>query len=225
MLRSLTVLLLLLLCSGLSPIFASSSTSNFLHAASIPPPDTTSCPDDFQIDLGEDVRVYLDNFVYLFLQSNRPLDGDEIWLWSDPDNLSCTTCSDPVYSPTESTTLSLSITDGDGCIASTELFIEVLRRDDVYVPNAFSPNYDGKNDVLIIYTGADVRQIERLRIFTRKGDLVFESSNFLGNDLRAGWDGVFNGEPLNAGTYVYLMEVELSDGTILQQTGTINLIR
>lgn len=84
------------------------------------------------------------------------MDGDEIWLWSDFDNLFCIICFDLVYSFIESIILSLFIIDGDGCIVSMELFIEVLCRDDVYVFNVFLFNYDGKNDVLIIYIGVDV---------------------------------------------------------------------
>lgn len=188
-------------------------------------PDTTTCPDDFLIDLGEDIFLPFGQTTDLYLVSNRSIDGDEQWMWSDPTHLSCLSCPNPIYAPTESTLLTLTIIDGDGCIASTELFVEVVRKEDIFVPNVFSPNDDGKNDLLVVYTGIAVEQINYLRIFTRKGDLVFEAKNFSGNSNYIGWNGRFNGEPLNAGVFAYIMEVELIDGKLEQLTGTITLVR
>lgn len=188
-------------------------------------PDTTTCPDDFLIDLGYDVVILYGETIDLYLFSNRPMDGDEQWMWSDPTHLSCLTCPTPSYNPTESTLLTLSIIDGDGCIASAELFVEVVRKDDIFVPNVFSPNDDGVNDLLVVYTGIGIQQITCLRIFSRKGDLVFEAKNFSGNSNYIGWDGRSKGEPLNAGVFAYIMEVELIDGSLEQLTGTITLVR
>lgn len=152
------------------------------------------------------------------------LNNELFLLWSDPTHLSCLMCPTPFYSPTESTLLTLTIIDGDGCMASTELFVEVVRDDDIFVPNIFSPNDDGVNDVLTVYTGIGVEQIIYLRIFTRKGDSVFEQYNFRG-DEPYGWDGSTRGKPLDSGTFIYMMEVELIDGSLEQITGTITLVR
>lgn len=188
-------------------------------------PDTTTCPDDFLIDLGSDIRIIYGEEIHLYLVSSRSIDGDEQWMWSDPTHLSCLSCPNPIYAPTESTLLTLTIIDGDGCMASAELFVEVVRKEDIFVPNIFSPNDDGKNDLLVVYTGIGIQQITCLRIFSRKGDLVFEAKNFSGNSNYIGWNGRFNGEPLNAGVFAYIMEVELIDGKLEQLTGTITLVR
>jgi gliding motility-associated-like protein len=225
MLLSRTLLLFLLFATFGLQLHASNPATFELRPDFSISPDTTTCPDDFSIDLGADIFLPFGQTTDLYLVSNRSLDGDEQWMWSDPTHLSCLTCPNPFYNPTESTLLTLTIIDGDGCIASAQLFVEVVRKDDIFVPNIFSPNDDGKNDVLVVYTGLAVEQINSLRIFTRKGDLVFEQYNFFGNSFSYGWDGRFNGEPLNAGVFAYIMEVELIDGNLEQLTGTIALVR
>ncbi|MEL7251280.1 MAG: gliding motility-associated C-terminal domain-containing protein [Bacteroidota bacterium] len=221
-----TSTLVLLLCLSLSSLYgANPSFSPLAGPSHLIAPDTTSCPDDFEIDLGADVEINLGDMIYINVLSSRPFDGDEMWVWSDPDNLSCTDCSFPAYSPTDSTLLMLSITDGDGCIASDEILVAVDRQEDVYVPNAFSPNFDGTNDNFTVFTGNGIKVIKSMQIFSRKGDLVFQANNFPGNDNSYGWNGKFNGNEHNAGAYVYLLEVELLDGSLEQHTGVINLIR
>ena len=188
-------------------------------------PDTTTCPDDFLIDLGSDIRIIYGDEINLYLVSNRSIDGDEQWMWSDPTHLSCLSCPNPIYAPTESTLLTLTIIDGDGCIASDELFVEVILEDDIFVPNAFSPNDDGVNDVLVVYTGSSITQITHLRILNSNRDVVFEQFNFRGNIFQYGWDGHYKGELQNPSVFAYVLEVELVDGSLRQLTGTITLVR
>lgn len=188
-------------------------------------PDTTTCPDDFLINLGEDIRIIYGDEINIYFTSNRSIDGDEQWMWSDPTHLSCLSCPNPIYAPTESTLLTLTIIDGDGCIASDELFVEVILEDDIFVPNAFSPNGDGVNDVLVVYTGSSITQITRLRILNSNRDVVFEQFNFRGNVFQFGWDGRYKGELQNPSVFAYVLEVELVDGSLRQLTGTITLVR
>ncbi|MEL6659000.1 MAG: gliding motility-associated C-terminal domain-containing protein [Bacteroidota bacterium] len=223
-----TSTVLLLLCLSLSSLYGGNPSFSPLAGPShLIAPDTTSCPGDFEIDLGFDLEIDLGDSIFLTVLSNRPLDGTELWVWNDPENLSCTNCPSTIYSPTDSTLLMLSITDDDGCIASDEIFIYVDRKEDIYVPNAFTPNFDGVNDRLSVYTGDGIKLVKSMQIFSRKGDLIFEANNFPGNDSSFGWNGRLdgNGNEHNAGAYVYLLEVELIDGTLRQQTGVINLIR
>ncbi|WP_020537938.1 gliding motility-associated C-terminal domain-containing protein [Lewinella cohaerens] len=223
MLLSRTHFLLVLLFASFGLSLQASSIDRFPDL--VASPDTTTCPDDFLIDLGEDIRIIYGEEVGIYFSSNRPMDGDEQWMWSDPTHLSCLSCPTPTYSPTESTSLTLSIIDGDGCIASDELFVEVILKDDIFVPNAFSPNNDGVNDLLVVYTGSSIAQITRLRILNSNRDVVFEQYNFRGNANNIGWDGRYKGELQNPSVFAYVLEVELVDGSLQQLTGTIALVR
>jgi len=86
------------------------------------------------------------------------------------------------------------------------------------IPNAFSPNGDGMNDVLMV-RGFGIANFN-FRIFNRWGQLVFES-----NDPNTGWDGRFKGtiQPMDA--YAYTVNVTFSDGTTATKTGNITLLR
>ena len=94
----------------------------------------------------------------------------------------------------------VSVSDSSGCVGSTEFTLFVGEPLDIYIPNAFTPNGDGKNDVFEIY-GVGVSQVD-LTIYNRWGQEVFqESSN------RPQWDGMFKGKMQPPGMYSYLVEV------------------
>ena len=88
----------------------------------------------------------------------------------------------------------------------------------VFVPNAFTPNNDGVNDVLFVY-GTTIASME-LRIFNQWGQMVFESK-----DKGRGWDGTMSGAKQPIGVYTYVLKAVLQDGTIVQKRGTITIVR
>jgi gliding motility-associated-like protein len=88
----------------------------------------------------------------------------------------------------------------------------------VYIPNAFTPNNDGKNDVFLIY--GNTIASAKMSIFTQWGQLIFQSDN-----VANGWDGTFKGVNQPTGVYVYMVEVTFTDGTSTLKKGTVTLIR
>lgn len=89
---------------------------------------------------------------------------------------------------------------------------------DVFVPNVFSPNGDGKNDLLMVY-GNYIDRID-MRIFNQWGEQIDRIT-----DKTRGWDGRFKGKPQPVGVYVYVLQAQLSDGRIVNLKGSITLIR
>jgi gliding motility-associated-like protein len=89
---------------------------------------------------------------------------------------------------------------------------------DLFVPNVFTPNGDGKNDKLFAY-GNYVDKIE-MRIFNQWGQEVM----FI-NSLSQGWDGTHHGKPQPVGVYVYALKATMTDGRIIQLKGSITLLR
>jgi gliding motility-associated-like protein len=103
----------------------------------------------------------------------------------------------------------------DYCIDSLTQLIEVTNKPIYYVPNSFTPNNDGVNDLFlpIIYSGFDDR-FYSFTIFNRWGDLLFETQNYLD-----GWDGSYLGMPVGAGLYHYAISfkhAENEDITLLR---------
>jgi gliding motility-associated-like protein len=90
--------------------------------------------------------------------------------------------------------------------------------DGVFIPNSFTPNGDGLNDVLKVY-GYKIASLKFL-VFNQWGEKLFESA-----DQSRGWDGTFKGKVQPSGVYMYVCRMILTDGTTLDKKGAINLIR
>ncbi len=125
-------------------------------------------------------------------------------------------------SPTITTEYCVYVTDNN-CIDSACITIYVeIPCTDLYIPNAFSPNNDGKNDILYV-RGNCIKEM-RLIIYNRWGEKVFEYS---GPEMNSGqgWDGMYNGKKANTGVFVYTLEATLRDNTPFTKKGNISLIR
>jgi gliding motility-associated-like protein len=90
--------------------------------------------------------------------------------------------------------------------------------DGIFIPNTFTPNGNGQNDVFKVYS--NVMKAIHWMVFNQWGEKVFETT-----DLNGSWDGSYKGKPQPIGVYVYVVVGTLSDGTSVTQKGTFNLIR
>ncbi|MEI8136749.1 MAG: PKD domain-containing protein, partial [Bacteroidota bacterium] len=144
------------------------------------------------------------------------------YTWTPKTDLSCVHCPNPVSSSTVDITYSVTIADAMGCFEITNKHVvHVELKGTVDVPTAFTPNGDGKNDVLYV-DGWGIRKLIYFRVFNRWGQLLFES-----NDITIGWDGMTNGVPQNMETYVYQVSAEtyIGEAKPFLKTGTFKLIR
>lgn len=145
--------------------------------------------------------------------------GGISYFWQPSQGLNCVTCQNPVATPTASTTYVLVVTDENGCTKSDVVIVNVESPcNDIYIPNAFSPNKDGQNDVYYIY-GTCIKQFT-LSIYNRWGEKIF-----ITNNLSHGWDGFYKGSELNTDVFTFLFTAILNSGEEVVRVGTINLIR
>ncbi len=179
-------------------------------------------PDPLILSLPADTTLKLGDSLLL-----RPSVNAGGWSvrWRPPDFLSCDTCLAPVARPLQTTAYQALFTDSLGCKAEAEITVFVRRESGIYVPNAFSPNEDGRNDRLIPYADASIELIESYRIYSRWGALLFERTNFRPNDESLGWDGKVNGQPAPPGPYVYQLIAERLDGRTAALGGEVMLMR
>lgn len=112
-----------------------------------------------------------------------------------------------------------------GCDSIENLVLLIQGSGEVYVPNAFSPNGDGINDRLTVYSNEDVKMLDYFRIFNRWGELLFEQRNIPPNDPQYGWTGIFKGQPANPAVFVYHVGWTDKLGGKHQQSGNSTLIR
>lgn len=146
------------------------------------------------------------------------------WTWSDTSYLSCLNCTDPIaIKPLETIRYVLTIVDENGCVASDDMLITIDPTVNVYIPNAMGVS-DGNNRFIISF-GPAVQKVNYLRIFDRWGSLLHDVSNAFPGDASLEWDGRHNGALVNPGVFVWIMELELVDGTVLQKKGDLTVIR
>ncbi len=160
------------------------------------------------------------------LQLNAQYSTDVLaLLWSPASGLSCTTCPNPIAAPKITTTYTLSVTNNGGCTATDAMTVFVVcTNENIFMPNTFSPNGDGMNDVYYP-RGRGINTIRGLRIFTRWGQMVYSKANFNANDPSQGWDGTFRGSQLPPDVYVYTLDLVCENQTIITLKGDITLVR
>lgn len=112
----------------------------------------------------------------------------------------------------------------EGCDSLHIIDIRVLKRN-IYVPNVFMPNDDGSNNYFTVFSDESLEQIQRLSVFDRWGEWIFEKENFLPNDEPSGWDGTFRGRPVNPGVFVWMAKLKFKDGLELSISGNVTVVR
>jgi gliding motility-associated-like protein len=126
--------------------------------------------------------------------------------------------------PVISTIYTATTTTSQGCTATSSINIEVKKPTEgfvVGVPNMFSPDGNGENDILFVRSFEDkLISVMIFRVFNRYGQLVFETT-----DPTQGWDGDFKGKPEKQATFVYTLEYTLFDGTSGKMNGNVTLVR
>lgn len=149
--------------------------------------------------------------------------GGTSYQWSPLTTLSCEACSDPIANPQATTTYSVIVKNEYGCesFASVVVSVEGIMCGEVYVPNAFSPNGDGQNDMFFLYANKDCISNFNFEIYDRWGEKIFTTT-----DLSKGWNGKINSGDAMQGTYVWkLNSTYVNSEQEHSSTGHINLIR
>ncbi len=210
---------------SLNPVANPVSTVQYMFSAY----DTRGCPkpgiDTLLVTVlpkilasaGEDTTVVIGQA----LQLNAS--GGDSYLWSPAFPLSAANIANPVAffnEPSNGMRYKVEVYNSIGCYDSAFIVIKVFATAPmVFVPTAFTPNNDGKNDLLRPVV-AGMRRFDYFNIYNRWGQLVF-STTVTGK----GWDGTINGEPQTSNTYVWMVKAVDFNGAAYFQKGTVTLIR
>jgi len=147
------------------------------------------------------------------------------YTWTPATKLSCTDCPTPYANPQFSTTYRVNLEDRYGCRNYGDITVNVIcNNQNFFVPNTFSPNNDGTNDVFYP-RGTGLFNIKSMRIFNRWGELVFEKLNIKPNDITAGWDGKYKGVLASPDVYVFTIEILCDNNTLIPVKGNVTLLR
>ena len=179
-----------------------------------------------------EIEIQLSDSVEITATFNLPGIIDTFY-WTAAPNCEDLNCLTQTVKPTETTNYGITVIDERGCIDSETIKVVVRKDRLVYIPSAFSPlssNGPIENDIFMINGGLGVERINYFRIFNRWGETVFtvESDGGLEikpNDPNFAWDGTFRGQTLNPGVFVYVAEIEFSDGEVILYQGDVTLIK
>ncbi len=123
--------------------------------------------------------------------------------------------------PNASMALTATVTDTAGCVYEDQLLITVYETSSFYIPNVFSPNNDGVNDVFEIVTNLPPEQLLSLEIFDRWGNMVFAQYGTVPYQ----WDGFTNGKKVQSGVYVYKFTWQSTNGDTQAEVGDVTVLR
>ncbi len=185
-------------------------------------------PPQVLIDLQEEIVIELGDSLTRLNPLISPAGDVYEYLWTPGDFLSSDTVRSPLIYPFESLDYQFRVTNANGCQAFANIFVEVDANRNVYIPNVFSPNRDGRNEDFRIFACQGVQLVKSVQVYDRWGAVVFSEDNFEPNCLDGIqlWDGKGqNGETVNPAVFVYIVEVEFLDGVTLVYRGDVTVLR
>lgn len=146
-----------------------------------------------------------------------------IYNWTPSTGLSNPGIADPLVTVSnvigDEMTYQVTATNSDGCKGEGYVRIRIQKGPAIYVPTAFTPDGDGKNDRFTPYP-VGIKSYNYFRVFNRWGQAVFSTKQ-----MHLGWDGTISGKEQPAGTYVWMIEGLTSDNKLITKKGTVTLIR
>ncbi len=155
--------------------------------------------------------------MYIVANTSVPLSartfGDSV-RWLPPTFLNSPTSFKPLFYGAQDQSYAISIQTPAGCLTVDSQTVKIVNKADIYVPSAFTPNFDGHNDVLrpILF---GMRELRYFRVYNRWGELIYES-----HSMNTGWDGTFHGTFLANQTVVWVAEGIGMDGKTYLRKGT-----
>lgn len=185
-------------------------------------------PEQIIVDLGDKLVVDLGDIETVSVNTNAVIDSIT---WKINNTFNKYTYLNGIKSeielePSANSTIYATVTDVNGCKETGELQVIVNSLRNVYIPNIFSPDGDGRNDEFKIKVGKGVTKVAYIQIFDRWGEKIYNEENIDPAGGFAGrWNGTFSGSKLNPGVYVYIIKVLFNDNREIIYRGSITLIK
>lgn len=146
------------------------------------------------------------------------------WRWGASD-FNCTTCAEPIVAIKKDACYYVEAKNMYGCTGRDTMCVKVFFNDgQVFIPNAFTPDGDGVNDIFIV-RGKGIKLVKSFRIFNRWGQVVFEKNNFAANDALYGWDGKINGIAAPPDVFVYTCEIIAENDQQYTTKGNVSILK
>ena len=217
--------------------FSPESNFQYLNAGSyeVVVQDLNGCWSEIKdVELINPVKLNVDTEVEIFIEQgevcqlyttvNYSLNEINSVIWTPSEGLDCSDCLNPVFEGSSTQTYEVEVETVNGCVERSVVTIYVDETPKVYIPNAFTPDGEGSNDIFFITADPEtVDLIRKFEIYDRWGEKMICYEYFKPNDPNYGWDGVFRGRLCNPGVFIYLAEVIMKDGRVEKFTGDVTI--
>ena len=146
--------------------------------------------------------------------------------WNPVVDTFCANCLSPTVTPFDASLYTITVVDSNGCKATDKILILVKKERPVFIPNTFSPNGDGLNDVFYINArDGFIEEILYFQVYDRWGNKIFEKEKFQPNDPAYGWDGSYRNKKVNSAVFVYWALIKFKDGESFLYKGDVTVQR
>jgi gliding motility-associated-like protein len=180
----------------------------------------TTRKQDILIDQPRKGQHYPDKFAVANLSLDLSArDFGKRYRWAPATELDNDTLMKPHFKGAQEALYTVSIIAASGCITTDTQSVKIVNHIEVYVPNAFTPNKDGQNDILRPLLRG-LKQLNYFKIFDRWGKVLFQT-----NKEYEGWDGLIGGHIPSTDTVVWVVEAVGADDKVYKKTGTTIIIR
>lgn len=190
--------------------------SDSFFIATPDPTEVSFIPDYITVKLGDESQK-----LQPIISHSTPIANYE---WSPEEFLTDPTSLTPGITAVEDQIYTLELTDANGCKDKGSLAVAIDKDRLVYIPNVFSPNNDGVNDLFTLHACTGIQSINAVRIFDRWGRMIAHQEEPLPANCTEGitlWDG----GDADEGTYIYSVVVLFKDDIVLNFRGEVSLIR
>ena len=184
-------------------------------------PCTLSATDNIKINMQPPVAAFAGNDTIAVAGVAHQLraTGGVNYLWLPTGPLNNPSSPSPLAILQQDTRFTVRVTDFAGCVGTDTMLIKIYEGTTYYLPNAFSPNADGVNDIFRPIP-AGIVSTDWFRIYSRYGQLVFETAQWM-----QGWDGNFRGIKQPVGNYIWAIKGKGRNGKVIELRGNVVLVR
>jgi len=186
------------------------------------------------LDLTIDLNLEADNSLFfgdsLILNASTFVPSNQIdtLIWNQPNLIRCEDedCYEGVVTNLfDPTNFTATLIDTSGCTVTASVDVSIEKVREIYIPNSFSPNADGTNDIFFINGGRGIDRVKSFQVFNRWGEVVYSDINFQPNDPARGWNGTFRGKEVNPAVFVYVAEIVFIDGFEELYSGDVTVMK
>ncbi|GAB3710494.1 hypothetical protein GCM10027592_47280 [Spirosoma flavus] len=151
--------------------------------------------------------------------------GTYNYQWNSTERLSCPTCAQTWAKPSNTTQYVVQVSDKSGVCKQDKSVMVTVIPCGLYLPTAFSPNADQMNDYWVIKGNSCIKQIRKMTIYNRWGEVIYHQEHLTLSDHTRCWNGQYQGQPVLAGVYPYTIQAELTNGDLTDYKGAVQLVR